>query len=207
MARPPRCARTAAGHLYGFLEIFRLVPHATATIGTVATLALALIAGRIGIAIFKRRNVLPEVFYRNRQVLPDIPVDAVRRRPDIFLGRHLQDKGTFFGLLAAELALAMKEPLLSIAGSISIFAGRMYSVGDRNRPGSTATDAAPRTTRLPCVFRLCRRTFRHIRSSAAFKHLQRLRAGFVGLAALSLHAGLLGLVRIIKSGVDQPHPV
>jgi small-conductance mechanosensitive channel len=40
-------------------------------------------------------------------------------------------KGTFFGLLGAGLAIALREPLLSIAGRIAIFAGGMYSAGDR----------------------------------------------------------------------------
>lgn len=111
------------------------MPHATAIIGTVVTLAVALIADRIGIAIFKRRNEAPEVFYRNRQVLGISLWTLCAVVLIFFWGRNLQDKGTFFGLLAAGLALAMKEPLLSIAGRISIFAARMYSVGDRIQLG------------------------------------------------------------------------
>ncbi len=38
---------------------------------------------------------------------------------------------TFLGLVGAGLAVALREPLLSIAGRIAIFFGHMYTVGDR----------------------------------------------------------------------------
>jgi small-conductance mechanosensitive channel len=44
---------------------------------------------------------------------------------------HLQHAGTFAGLVGAGLAVALKEPLLAIAGRIAIFVGHMYNVGDR----------------------------------------------------------------------------
>jgi small-conductance mechanosensitive channel len=111
------------------------MPHPTATVGTIVTLVVVFVADRIGIAIFKRRNEAPEVLYRNRQVLGITLWTVCAVVLVFFWGRDLQDKGTFFGLLAAGLALAMKEPLLSIAGRISIFAARMYSVGDRIQLG------------------------------------------------------------------------
>src|SRR6185437_2184724 len=36
-----------------------------------------------------------------------------------------------FGILGAGLAIALREPLLSLAGRLSIWAGNMYRVGDR----------------------------------------------------------------------------
>ena len=45
--------------------------------------------------------------------------------------RLLEHTGTFLGILGAGLAIALKEPLLSIAGRIAILTGHMYSVGDR----------------------------------------------------------------------------
>jgi small-conductance mechanosensitive channel len=49
----------------------------------------------------------------------------------ILWGRLFPNKGTFFGLLGAGVALALKEPLLSIAGRLSIWFGHLYRVGDR----------------------------------------------------------------------------
>jgi small-conductance mechanosensitive channel len=45
--------------------------------------------------------------------------------------RLLQHTGTFLGILGAGLAIALREPLLSIAGRIAIFAAKIYSAGDR----------------------------------------------------------------------------
>lgn len=44
---------------------------------------------------------------------------------------RLPHPGTFLGLLGAGLAVALKDPLLSIVGRMSIFSGGMYTVGDR----------------------------------------------------------------------------
>lgn len=49
----------------------------------------------------------------------------------VLWARTLRSTGTFLGLVGAGLAVAMKEPLLAIAGRISILAGHAYSVGDR----------------------------------------------------------------------------
>jgi small-conductance mechanosensitive channel len=49
----------------------------------------------------------------------------------VLWSRLFHAKGTFWGLIGAGLAVALKDPLLSIAGRIAIFAGHMYSVGDR----------------------------------------------------------------------------
>jgi small-conductance mechanosensitive channel len=49
----------------------------------------------------------------------------------ILWGRLIPSHGTFFGLLGAGLAIALREPLLSIAARIAIFAGRIYDAGDR----------------------------------------------------------------------------
>lgn len=49
----------------------------------------------------------------------------------ILWSRLLQHTGTFLGILGAGLAVALREPLLSIAGRIAILAGHMFNVGDR----------------------------------------------------------------------------
>jgi small-conductance mechanosensitive channel len=43
----------------------------------------------------------------------------------------LPHASTFLGLIGAGLAVALREPLLSIAGRIAIFVGHMYTAGDR----------------------------------------------------------------------------
>ena len=45
--------------------------------------------------------------------------------------KALPHTSTFLGLIGAGLAIALREPLLSIAGRLAVFAGHMYSVGDR----------------------------------------------------------------------------
>jgi small-conductance mechanosensitive channel len=49
----------------------------------------------------------------------------------VLWARLLQHTGTFLGILGAGLAIALREPLLSIAGRVAILAGHMYSLGDR----------------------------------------------------------------------------
>jgi small-conductance mechanosensitive channel len=49
----------------------------------------------------------------------------------ILWARLLEHTGTFLGILGAGLAIALREPLLSIAGRVAILAGYMYRVGDR----------------------------------------------------------------------------
>jgi len=55
-------------------------------------------------------------------------------------GRLVPHHGTFFGLIGAGLAVALREPLLSIAGRIAIFAGRIYDAGDRVQIGKSSGD-------------------------------------------------------------------
>ena len=55
-------------------------------------------------------------------------------------GRLVPHHGTFFGLIGAGLAVALREPLLSIAGRIAIFAGRIYDAGDRIQIGDHSGD-------------------------------------------------------------------
>ena len=49
----------------------------------------------------------------------------------VLWAHNLQFKGQFWGLIGAGLAISLREPLLSIAGRVAIFAGHMYSGGDR----------------------------------------------------------------------------
>jgi small-conductance mechanosensitive channel len=107
------------------------MPYPVATVGTVITLIAAFLADRIGVAYFKRRKAPAANFYRNRQVLSIVLTVISAGVILVLWARLFHNKGTFFGLLAAGLAVALREPLLSVAGRISISAGRMYAVGDR----------------------------------------------------------------------------
>jgi small-conductance mechanosensitive channel len=72
-----------------------------------------------------------EEAYRRRKFLTTIVAVIAFLAIGVLWARLLQQKGTVLGLLGAGLAVALREPLLSIAGRIAIFAGHMYSVGDR----------------------------------------------------------------------------
>lgn len=49
-----------------------------------------------------------------------------------FIWAHLiWHPSTFLGLIGAGLAVALRDPLMSIAARLAIFAGHIYSVGDR----------------------------------------------------------------------------
>ncbi len=49
----------------------------------------------------------------------------------VLWARLLQHTGTFLGILGAGLAVALREPLLSIAGRVAILSGHMFNIGDR----------------------------------------------------------------------------
>lgn len=102
-----------------------------ATIGTLATIGVAIIVDRIGAAIIRRRAPTDQQRYGWRGNLA-IGVTILTALIILFFwARLLEYKGTFFGLLGAGFALAMRDPLLSVAGRLSIWAGHMYRVGDR----------------------------------------------------------------------------
>lgn len=111
--------------------ISKSMPYPIATVGTVITLVVAFLADRVGAVYFKRRKAPAANFYRNRQVLGIVLTVISAGIILVLWARLFNDKGTFFGLLAAGLAVALREPLLNVAGRISISAGRMYAVGDR----------------------------------------------------------------------------
>lgn len=107
------------------------MPYPIATIGSAIVLVAALLADRIGVALLQRRAGTPQEKYIRRTNL-GLLVTLASIVILIFLwARLFQNKGTFFGLLGAGVALALREPLLSIAGRLSIWAGHMYRVGDR----------------------------------------------------------------------------
>ena len=69
--------------------------------------------------------------YRRRKFFTTIIAFAAGLAILILWAHTLRQKGTFLGLLGAGVAIALREPLLSIAGRLAIFAGHMYTAGDR----------------------------------------------------------------------------
>jgi small-conductance mechanosensitive channel len=102
-----------------------------AVLGTLGALIVSWLAVRIGAKIIKNRNGDPSDRYRKEQALKTIVLVLCVIAITLLWARKLQHTGTFLGLLGAGLAIALREPLLSIAGRIAIYAGHMYNVGDR----------------------------------------------------------------------------
>lgn len=102
-----------------------------ATIGTLIALGGAFVIDRVGTAIIRRREGSPQDKYILRTNLGLLVTLAAIITIVCLWAKLLPNKGTFFGLIGAGLALAMKEPLLSIAGRLSIWFGGLYRIGDR----------------------------------------------------------------------------
>jgi small-conductance mechanosensitive channel len=102
-----------------------------AVLGTVAALIASWLAVKIGGKVIEGRTGDDRDRYRRMQALNTFVLVLCVLAIALLWARKLQHTGTFLGLLGAGLAIALREPLLSIAGRIAIFAGKMYSVGDR----------------------------------------------------------------------------
>jgi small-conductance mechanosensitive channel len=102
-----------------------------AILGSIAALLLGWMAHKLAHKYYAKRESDPAERYRKHQVVSTWVAVAATLVVVVLWARLLQHTGTFLGIVAAGLAVALKEPLLSIAGRIAIFAGKMYSVGDR----------------------------------------------------------------------------
>lgn len=102
-----------------------------ATIGTAIVLVSAFAVDRVVAAVVRRGAEDKREQYMRRMNLRLLIVIAGAVAIVFLWARLLPNKGTFFGLLGAGLAVALKEPLLSIAGRLSIWLGHLYRVGDR----------------------------------------------------------------------------
>ncbi len=107
------------------------IPYPVGTIGTAITIAAWVLsnfaANRLFRATFKDRR--REYQYRN--AFNTVVAVAAVVIIVLLWARLLQQRGTFLGLIGAGLTVALKEPLLAIAGRLSILVGGFYSVGDR----------------------------------------------------------------------------
>lgn len=102
-----------------------------AILGTIAAFVLAWIVHLLGDRIIEHRQMDARERYRERSILSTVLFVLVAVAIVVLWARLLERRGTFLGLLGAGLAIALREPLLSIAGRIAIFVGKMYAVGDR----------------------------------------------------------------------------
>jgi small-conductance mechanosensitive channel len=94
----------------------------------------------IGQKILNARVNNPRELYRDRKLLSTIVFVVGALAVALVWARLVPHHGTFFGLIGAGLAVALREPLLSVAGRIAIFAGHIYDAGDRIQIGDTSGD-------------------------------------------------------------------
>ena len=102
-----------------------------AVIGTAITVVAATILLLLSKAYAKHSTEDQRESYRKRKFFTTIIVFAAGIAIILLWARTLQRTGTFLGLLGAGVAIALKEPLLSVAGRLAIFSGHMYNAGDR----------------------------------------------------------------------------
>ena len=107
------------------------IPYPIALIGSVAVLILAFLAHAIGHRIITKQGDKPQERYRKRKFLNTSILVLAVLIIALLWARRLQRASTFLGLVGAGVAIALREPLLSVAGRIAIFAGHMFTVGDR----------------------------------------------------------------------------
>jgi small-conductance mechanosensitive channel len=105
--------------------------HPVAVWGTVAVLVAGWLTKLIGDKLIDSYVENPRRHYRLRQLLTTLITLLGAALIGIFWARLLQKTSTFLGLVGAGLAIALREPLLSLAARVAIFAGRIYVVGDR----------------------------------------------------------------------------
>jgi small-conductance mechanosensitive channel len=109
----------------------KYLAHPYAEVGTPVIIALAIAGYWIARKIIEHREQDYREAYRKRQIVLTLVVVSSMIIIIVLWARLLQRTGTFLGLVAGGLAIALREPLLAIAGRIAILAGRMYTVGDR----------------------------------------------------------------------------
>jgi small-conductance mechanosensitive channel len=105
--------------------------HPIPLIGTAGVLVLGWLVIKLGQKFISSRTSDPKQDYRKQRLLSTIVVVVGGAVIIGLWSRLFQHTSTFLGLIGAGLAVALREPLLSIAGRIAIFVGRMYTAGDR----------------------------------------------------------------------------
>jgi small-conductance mechanosensitive channel len=116
------------------------IPYPIGTIGTAITLAGAFLVSYASKLIFRASIKDARREYQYRNTLTTLVAVAAAVIVVLLWARLLQQRGTFLGLIGAGLTVALKEPLLAIAGRLTILAGGYYSVGDRVQVAKIAGD-------------------------------------------------------------------
>lgn len=107
------------------------LPYPVPVIGTVIAIAVAIVLHFAAAGYVRHAAQDHRERYRRRKFFTTIIVFAAGIVIIILWAHTLKQKGTMIGLIGAGLAIALKEPLLSIAGRLAIFTGHMYTAGDR----------------------------------------------------------------------------
>lgn len=115
----------------GILQHFLHYRYSASIIGSAAALLAGWILSKIGQVIVDHAGGDDAIHYRRRKAVNTLLGIGVVVAIFCLWVHHLQHAGTFAGLVGAGLAVALKEPLLAIAGRIAIFVGHMYNVSDR----------------------------------------------------------------------------
>ncbi len=111
--------------------IHRYLKYPYAEIGTPLAIIAAVIVYVIGKTIIYAAHQDRKTRYSQSSALGTVLLVLCAAAIVILWARTLHNTGTFLGLVGGGVAIALKEPLLSIAGRIAILAGNAYSVGDR----------------------------------------------------------------------------
>ncbi len=107
------------------------IPYPVSTIGTVIAFVAALLIGSIGRVFINHHAKDNGERYRERSYLTTVLLILFVIAVVALWIKQVEHRSTVIGLLGAGLVVAVREPLLSVAGRIAIFAGKMYTVGDR----------------------------------------------------------------------------
>src|SRR6185437_5918482 len=107
------------------------LPHPIAIIGTVVVVVVGWLIISAGQKFIGTHSKGLKEQYRRSRLLTTLVTIIGGVILVALWARIVPRKETFFGLLGAGLAVALREPLLSIAGRLAIFAGHMYTAGDR----------------------------------------------------------------------------
>lgn len=107
------------------------IPYPVPLIGTAAVLVVGALVLWIGHKLVRSRERESKERYREIRLLNTIVVVLGLVALVALWSRLFQHTGTFLGLIGAGLAVALREPLLSIAGRVAIFMGRIYNIDDR----------------------------------------------------------------------------
>lgn len=105
--------------------------HPVSVFGTLGVLVVGWIVLALGHKFISQRAPNPKEQYRRQRLLSTLVVVVGGAIIIGLWAKLLPHASTFLGLIGAGLAVALREPLLSIAGRIAIFFAHMYTAGDR----------------------------------------------------------------------------